>query len=508
MTVSRFGFWQLSLFLSIFIIGCSSPGIPDAQNPESIETGNAEEIVFPDGKKLPLPAEKNVSGLAQIFADSTNADQVKSRRIDTSDLQILKKIEQSEKTAQMALAMIQKLAQEQGTGEITLFFPVDSAIIPKNSLEYQRLVRFLDYLSIHAKGRKIIFISIGRASAFGSHERNENLARERASAPVDIIEKYLVNIPHTFFKVYGTGAAKSPENVSDKIHARHQHTRLTALYDTEKKSNETERLSKSQDIELHGNDKDQNAYPRMKKNTPLPFTNSIGMNFVPVPCGEFMMGSPVNETDRKSDELLHKVVLTRGFYIQTTEATQKQWKMIMGNNPSYFSFYKDDYPAEQVSWYDVIEFIDRLNKKENVKTYDLPTEAQWEYACRATSPLRFSFGNYENHITNYVWFLDNSKKKSWPVSQKKPNTWNLYDMHGNLREWCRDKYGHYTEATAVDPLGPEIGNERVARGGGWFDSIVDIRCASRKGHTPESRKRNLGFRLIRRFAPDESECRP
>ena len=141
------------------------------------------------------------------------------------------------------------------------------------------------------------------------------------------------------------------------------------------------------------------------------FTNSIGQEFVYIKPGTFMMGSPSGESGRESDENQHKVTLTRGFYMQTTEVTQGQWKAVMGNNPSSFKD-GDDYPVEQVSWNDVQEFITKLNRREGGNKYRLPTEAEWEYACRAGSTSRFCFGNDAGGLGNYAWYSNNSGRCS------------------------------------------------------------------------------------------------
>ena len=152
--------------------------------------------------------------------------------------------------------------------------------------------------------------------------------------------------------------------------------------------------------------------------------------------GTFMMGSPSSEPKRDSDEQQHKVTLTKGVYIGVTEITQSQWKAIMGNNPSYFK--GDNLPVEQVSWNDCQEFIRKLNLQEGGNKYRLPTEAEWEYTCRAGTTTRFCFGDSESRLGDYAWYSSNSSSKTHPVSRKKPNVWGLYDMHGNVWEWCED----------------------------------------------------------------------
>jgi formylglycine-generating enzyme required for sulfatase activity len=227
------------------------------------------------------------------------------------------------------------------------------------------------------------------------------------------------------------------------------------------------------------------------------FTNSIGMEFILIWAGEFTMGSPENEKDHGSNEgPQHKVKITKPFYMQTTEVTQSQWKAVTGNNPSYFK--GDDLPVEQVSWDDAQEFLKKLSAKENVK-YRLPTEAEWEYGCRAGSTTRFCFGDDESKLGEYAWFRANSDSKTHPVGGKKPNAWGLYDMHGNVWEWCQDWFDadYYKKSPAEDPQGPATGENRVLRGGSW--DFLDNLCRSavRGGYGPSLRDYGMGFRLAR-----------
>jgi len=235
-------------------------------------------------------------------------------------------------------------------------------------------------------------------------------------------------------------------------------------------------------------------------------TNSIGMEFVYIQPGTFMMGSPTNESGRDNDEKQHRVNLTKGFYIQTTEVTQGQWKAVMGKNPSKFKNCGVDCPAETVSWNDVQQFINKLNQREGSGTYRLPTEAEWEYSARAGSDTAFANGGiselkcgYDSNLDVMGWYCGNANKKTHPVAQKQPNAWGLYDMHGNVYEWCQDWFGNYPSGSVTDPTGPSGGSGRVRRGGCWFDRARDCRSASRFRFNPGSRYLGLGFRLLRNF---------
>ncbi len=234
-----------------------------------------------------------------------------------------------------------------------------------------------------------------------------------------------------------------------------------------------------------------------------PIFNSLGMSFIYIPPGSFMMGSPEHEPGRNSDETQHEVTLTKAFYIQTTPVTQGQWKALMGNNPSSFINRGDDCPVEQVSWRDCQEFIKRLSAL-GEGTYRLPTEAEWEYACRAGSPEAFVNGeivslfcDFDPNLDLMGWYCGNSDRHTHPVAQKHPNAWGLYDMHGNVLEWCQDWYGDYPLSTEPDPLGPKSGSGRVIRGGSWFSSAKNCRAAFRFISPPNSRSPLLGFRLVR-----------
>jgi|GEM_PF-1940628 len=233
------------------------------------------------------------------------------------------------------------------------------------------------------------------------------------------------------------------------------------------------------------------------------FINSISMKFVYIPPGEFMMGSPPDEPGRFDDEILHKVTLTKGFYMQTTQVTQKQWQMIMGDNPSHFKNDKNC-PVEQISWDDAQEFIRKLNEKEGTDKYRLPTEAEWEYACRAGTTTPFHFGkclstdqaNYNGNYPLEGCPKGEYRKKTVPVGSFAPNAWGLYEMHGNVWEWCHNWYGEYTADAATDPLGPSSGSGRVLRGGGWFNGARNCRTAARDNVTPGNRYDYSGFRLV------------
>ena len=230
--------------------------------------------------------------------------------------------------------------------------------------------------------------------------------------------------------------------------------------------------------------------------------NSLGMEFVLIQPGKFMMGSPEDEPGRFTGEKLHAVNLTNPFYLQTTEVTQAQWQALMGKNPASQKRCGDNCPVEQVSWDDVQKFIQKLNQKEGTNKYRLPTEAEWEYACRAGSTTAFPNGGItelncgrDPNLDPTGWYCGNSNNMIQPVARKKPNAWGLYDMLGNVQEWCQDLFGAYPDDEVIDPKGPKKGSYRAMRGGTWYSPARDTRCASRFGSPARYRFRHIGFRL-------------
>ena len=235
------------------------------------------------------------------------------------------------------------------------------------------------------------------------------------------------------------------------------------------------------------------------------FTNSLGMKFVLIPAGSFMMGSPPDEPTRKEDEKQHKVTISKPFFMQTTEVTQEVWKKIMGYNPSVFKNCGENCPVSMVSWNDAQEFIKKLNKMEKTDRYRLPTEAEWEYSCRAGTTTVFYTGNcISTDEANYHGkhpmpdCPKDQKDRETPlaVGSLPPNPWGLYDMHGNLWEWCQDWYGDYPSEHVTDPTGPSSGEGRVVRGGSWNHFASFMRSAFRGAEIPDG-KHCIGVRVVR-----------
>ena len=230
--------------------------------------------------------------------------------------------------------------------------------------------------------------------------------------------------------------------------------------------------------------------------------------------GTFTMGSPANERGRSNNEGPQRQVTVSSFFMEKFPVTQVAYQEIMGVNPSAFK--GPTLPVEQVSWFDAIEYCNRRSLKEglaqaytvsgnavswnrNANGYRLPTEAEWEYACRAGTQTPFSTGT---SLNDAGWYSDNSKSRTQPVGEKQPNPWGLYDMHGNVLEWCWDWMGNYPDYAQTNPLGPTSGTTRVYRGGCWRFEAHQTRSAYRFGNHPYLKAFIVGFRVARNAALD------
>lgn len=225
-------------------------------------------------------------------------------------------------------------------------------------------------------------------------------------------------------------------------------------------------------------------------------TNSIKMEFLLIPEGEFKMGALPDEKFRYGQEPVHIVKIEKAYYLGKYEVTQKQWREVMGNNPSNFK--GDNLPVEKVSWKDVQEFIKKLNEKEETDKYRLPSEAKWEYAARAGTTTHYSFGDNDSDLADYAWYVGNSGDKTHPVGQKQPNPWGLHDMHGNVWEWVQDREHNY-DVSPTDGSAYESGSSsyRVFRGGSWLMDAKYCRSAPRQATATGIHDFSLGFRLMK-----------
>jgi formylglycine-generating enzyme required for sulfatase activity len=242
-------------------------------------------------------------------------------------------------------------------------------------------------------------------------------------------------------------------------------------------------------------------------------TNSIGMKLNPIPAGEFQMGS----TESDNEKPRHLVTISRPFYLGVYPVTQREYMQISKKNPSRFSS-SDRLPVESVSWFDAVAFCNELSRKEGLQPfftingqsvevpdwngpgYRLPTEAEWEYACRAGTATRFSFGDDVKLLGQHAWYSQNSGQQTHPVGEKRPNPFGLFDMHGNVWEWCWDWFDacyNNNILSRLDPNGPKTGVARVPRGGAWGFSAIDVRSASRLRGAPAGRDDDFGIRLAR-----------
>ncbi|MCY2931224.1 MAG: formylglycine-generating enzyme family protein [Planctomycetota bacterium] len=232
-----------------------------------------------------------------------------------------------------------------------------------------------------------------------------------------------------------------------------------------------------------------------------PLTLEVGkgvrMTLALIPAGQFTMGSPEGEKNRQGNEgPQHEVTISKPFYVGICEVTQEQYQAVMGKNPSFFKGAKN--PVENVTWDNAVEFCKKLSEKTG-KTVTLPTEAQWEYACRAGSKTAFHYGDDADNagLGDHAWYVENCKDTTHPVGGKKPNAWGLYDMHGNVWEWCSDwESPSYAGAGATDPQGPDRGVSRILRGGGWSLAAKYCRSAERVGCEPGQRSNIFGFRVV------------
>ena len=245
--------------------------------------------------------------------------------------------------------------------------------------------------------------------------------------------------------------------------------------------------------------------------------NGVSFKMVRIPAGEFMMGSPSGEPGRDGDEKQHRVRISKSFFLGETEVTQGLWRAVMGSNPSYFKNCGNNCPVEKVSWKDCQEFIRKLNRLVSGGGFRLPTEAEWEYACRGGTKGAYAgnldamgwYGNnsgdkrmdalalWQNDKKTYVKKILENGCRTHPAGRKNANGWGLYDMHGNVWEWCQDWYGDYPSGSETDPTGPSSGSDRVLRGGSWVNFARYCRSANRFRYDPEGRNWLYGFRLAR-----------
>lgn len=231
----------------------------------------------------------------------------------------------------------------------------------------------------------------------------------------------------------------------------------------------------------------------LPKSVRLDLGGGLFMDFVLIPAGRFQRGSP-EEVGDEDETPRREVSLTQPFYLGVFEVTQEQWTRVMGDNPSHFKGLK--HPVDSVSWDECQRFLAKLTALVG-RRVALPTEAQWEYACRAGTDSRWFFGEKAEALGEYAWFAENSGGQTHPVGQKKPNAWGVCDLYGNLGEWCADWYANpYLRTPSQDPQGPVRGVSRCIRGGAWGDSPGSARSAYRNANGPDGANDGIGFRCL------------
>lgn len=283
-------------------------------------------------------------------------------------------------------------------------------------------------------------------------------------------------------------------------------TRLAVRQATNNRQVPTERFSLEEPVFLAGKPgtDEQTVTPSrpnlrgLKRRSDGGYVNSIGIRFRLIPAGGFMMGSR-DGRGLSSEKPSHRVTISRSFLVAVTETTQAQWQGLMKDNPSRFIGL--DRPVESVSWQECRAFIAALNKKEEVDVYRLPTEAEWEYACRAGRRGGWSFGDDEQLLSRHAWFRDNADGRTHPVGGRIPNRWGLFDLHGNVAEWCADAWddSYYWRSPRRDPQGGEHVVHKSIRGGSWRSEWRDTRSAFRWRCRSLSSGPDLGFRLVREW---------
>ena len=252
-------------------------------------------------------------------------------------------------------------------------------------------------------------------------------------------------------------------------------------------------------IEMKAEEDNQAAktqFASLAKEMNLDLGNGYKMELVLIPSGKLMMGSPVGEEGRKINEgPQHEVMITKPFYIGKYEVPQEQYEAVMGQNPSHFKGSKN--PVDSVSWDDAQAFCKKLTNQAK-QTVRLPTEAEWEYSCRAGTKTIYYSGDTYKDLDRVAWYDANSKGTTHPVGQKDANKFGLYDMHGNVWQWCQDWYAedYYGKSEAENPQGPAQGAEHLLRGGSWLNVPMFCRSAERYGYNPDDRNKDIGFRVV------------
>ncbi|MBM3914324.1 MAG: formylglycine-generating enzyme family protein, partial [Sphingomonadales bacterium] len=300
---------------------------------------------------------------------------------------------------------------------------------------------------------------------------------------------------------HSKGANENPEQIFDQDHKNHDSglpntTNSANAYSAFQKNSQDDQSSNAEQ-----NPTNSNANLALPPTYEIHFGDGLKLELVLIPAGTFMMGSPKTEQDRGSNEILHQVTISNPFYMGKYQVTQKEWQTVMGNNPSHFKGAR--LPVEQVSWDDAMAFCAKV-KQQTGQAIRLPTEAEWEYACRAGTTTPFHFGkelngtqaNCDGNSPYGTTTKGPYLGKTSAVGSYPSNAWGLHDMHGNVWEWCSDWYGEYPDIRTTDPQGPQKGDVRVLRGGSWYGFPVRCRASYRSRGNPGNRLSYYGFRVI------------
>ena len=251
--------------------------------------------------------------------------------------------------------------------------------------------------------------------------------------------------------------------------------------------------SSNQNADNGSSDHSNSSDPTFDGKDKVYTVNGVSFKMIAVKGGTFTMGATSEQTGAFSDKSPKHSVTLSDYYIGETEVTQELWTAVMGSNPSWFTGNMQR-PVEMVSWNDCQTFISKLNELTG-ETFRLPTEAQWEYAARGGNQAQGRLYSGSNTIDDVAWYTSNSSSTTHPVKTKSPNELGIYDMSGNVWEWCSDWYGSYSSAAQTDPTGPNTGSSRVGRGGSWYSNAARCRVADRGDSTPAYTDNNLGLRL-------------
>jgi len=335
---------------------------------------------------------------------------------------------------------------------------------------------------------------------------NQNSFNTHVTGSEGELADLLVNFPELIIKgtyedEYGRGSINQSEQEEEESKEDNEEDEDENSSSDEDENSEEDEEDEEQDdkpISSRQDSKKQIKGYRFTKDfnvNAIDYEKELNLEMVLIPAGTFMMGSPESEEDRYSNETQHKVTLTKPFYLGKFTITQEQWKLLMRKSPGGWSLPKGDHlPITYLSWVDCQEFIKKLNASTK-GGYRLPTEAEWEYACRAGTKTMYSFGD---EITpNNANYDDSDKGKPVTGGSYKPNAFGLYDMHGNVWEWCEEWFGDYPTGEVTDPQGPPIGESRILRGGSFDFSGSFARSAMRSNLKQGGRIQGSSFRLAR-----------